>query len=1219
MSAHKAALRPAERWLRCLVKTILLSGGLISGLTLMAQSNRPALITRTVDDAQTVTLRGNVHPLATRAADRGEAPASLAEDRMVLVLKRSAQQELGLEAMLQSLQDKNSPNFHKWLTPAQYGAQWGASDADISAITAWLQSYGFSVAGPNAARDAIEFSGNVGQVEQAFHTQIHLYEVNGVMHHANATDPQIPAALAPAIAGIASMNDFVPKPQIRRANKASYNPRTHRAQPSLTGSWPNEIGANYQVLLVGPADAATIYNSPNPALNSGATGSAYTGTGSKIGVLGDSNIQGSGSSGYPQNLNYRQLFGLSAVGPTVVVDGTDPGETNSADTTEAYLDTEIAGGIAPGASVYLYIAKTTFSSSGVLLAAERALNDNIVDILSMSFSTCEAALGTGGNEFIQELWKQAAAQGISVVVATGDSGSAGCDDPTVDAPADYGLQVNGLASTPYNVAVGGTDFAVLAEPNGTGQDLLNYVSADSNPTTLLSALGYIPESPWNDSIQNSPPGAYSTNIPYLDGIGNPNIASGGGGKSNCAVGSWNGTFPACTSGYAKPSWQAGTGVPADQVRDVPDVSFFSGDGFNYAAWGICTDQDADVNGNALTDCTKDNNGNFNITIIGGTSTAAPTMAGVLAMLHQATGQRQGQVDYALYNLAKTTPSVFHDVTSGNNSVPCTSGTPDCSLNTQGNYFMAGYDAGVGYDLATGFGSLNISNLIKSWTVAGLSTTTTNLTVTPTTVQHGLPITASATVTSQNDYPTGNVMVLADMGSTSTTIGTYALNATGSTGTIDVPLLAGGIYNFIANYGGSAVNTMSSSSPVAVNITPEPSTTALTVSETDPANGSAYTQSSPVPYGYPISITAQPYGNHSTVVNGQIVPDGTATGTVRLTAGSLNLGTDTLGSDGKVTLSGEFLTPGSYTISAVYSGDASFEPSSATKSLVVAKNNTQLTLKANQTSYQNKPFDFTITLATTSAGAAPTGTVELMSGSTVLVSGTLTGKAGSGSVLASGSVTFNSVNIPDTQEAITARYSGDTNYAASTSNTVDVTGAPPFTISNLNVTLTSEHSTSGGTLTVTSTGAYAGTVDITCQLISAAAQTSSPPLCGMLPASVTVTAGGTATTTILFFGKGSKLPNGVTLGKMESAPGPGKWLAGGGAVLAFCVLFGIPARKRRWKAMIVSCLLLVAIGGFTACVSTPKFITAGTYTFRVTGVDSKNANLTTTATVNVKVL
>lgn len=1221
MSAFPSASHLVNCRCFCMAKKMVLGGAALAlalPLVSVAQSSRQGLITQAVNDAQRVTLVGNVHPLATKAADRGAAPATLPEDRMLLVLRRSAQQEIALEAMLQSLQDKNSPNFHHWLTPAQFGAQWGASDADIAAITSWLQSYGFSVAGPTPARNAIEFSGTAGEVEQAFHTQIHAYDVKGVTHYANASDPQIPAALAPAIAGIASMNDFLPKPLIRRVNKASYNPRTHMARPSLTGSWPNELGVDYDILLVGPADAATIYNSPNPTLNSAATGAAYTGSGAKIGVLGDSNIQRLGNGDYQQNLNYRQLFGLSAMEPTVVVDGTDPGETNDANTLEAYLDTEIAGGIAPGASVYLYIAMDTHSEPGVLLAAERALSDNTVDVLSMSFSTCEAELGTGGNEFIAELWKQAAAQGISVTVATGDSGSAGCDDPTVNAPAYYGLQVNGLASTPYNLAVGGTDFAVLAGPDGSGQDFSNYVSANTNAKTLLSVSGYIPEAPWNDSIENVPPGMYSTNVPYLDD-GAPDIASGGGGKSNCSVGSWNGVFPACIAGYVKPSWQSGSGVPADKVRDVPDVSFFSGDGFNYAAWGICTDQDTDFSGNPITDCTKDDSGNFNITIIGGTSTAAPTMAGVLALLRQETGQRQGQAAYALYNLAKSVPSAFHDVTSGNNSVPCTVGTPDCSMNAAGNYFLNGYNAGVGYDLATGLGSLNISKLISSWTATGLSTTTTSLTVTPTTVQHGLPMTASASVTSENDYPSGSVTLMADLGSATTTVGTYALNATGSTGTIDVPLLPGGKYEFIASYGGSAVDAKSASTPVAVEITPEPSTTALAVSEEDLANGAAYTQSGAVPYGYPISMTVQPYGNHSTMVNGVLVPDGIATGTVKFTAGSADLGTGTLGSNGKVTLGNEFLAPGSYTITAAYSGDASFQASSATKTLAVAKNNTLLTLKANETSYENKPFVFTVSLATTSGGAAPTGTVELIAGSTVLATGTLTGKAGAGNVLASGSVTFNSITVPDAKEAIFARYSGDTNYAASTSNTVDVTGAPAFVISDISVKLPAEHSTGGGTLTVTSTGSYAGTVDITCQLISQSVKTSTPAECGMDPASVAVTAGGKATTLILIFGKGTKLPNGVTLGKIESAPGAGKWFTGGGTALACLVLLGIPARRRRWKAVIASCLLPVAIGGFTACVGTAKVITSGYYTFTVTGKDSKNPNLTTTATVHVQVL
>ena len=354
--------------------------------SLQSQSSRPGLISQEVNESDLITLKGNTHPLATLAADRGIVPPSTPEDRMVLLLRRSPMQEVALDSLIQSLHDPNSSNFHQWLTPAQFGAQWGAVDSDVSTVTAWLQSHGFEVKGPSAGRTLIEFSGTAGQVQSAFHTEIHLYQVNGEMHHANASDPQIPAALAPVVAGVARLNDFYPKSNAKKGPRGIYDTATGKAHPDLTAT-----GAPYNFLYVGPADAATIYNTPNKALNPAATGTTYDGTGAKIGIIGDSNISTT------VNGNYRKLFGLSVNAPTVIVDGTDPGENT--DATEAYLDTEVANGIAPGASVYLYIAASTSSTFGGDLAAIRAIDDNVVDVLNLSFSECEAGLGTAGNKY----------------------------------------------------------------------------------------------------------------------------------------------------------------------------------------------------------------------------------------------------------------------------------------------------------------------------------------------------------------------------------------------------------------------------------------------------------------------------------------------------------------------------------------------------------------------------------------------------------------------------------------------------------------------------------------------------------------------------------------------------------------------------------------------------------------------------------------------------
>ena len=410
----------------------------------------PARVTQVVDNSVLATLKGNIHPLARPEYDRGPANASLPADRMQLVLQRSPGQEIALRQFLGSLQDTNSSQYRKWITPEQFGAQYGVSDADILAVSTWLASQGFKVNKVNKAHTIIEFSGSIGQLQTAFHTQIHSFVVNGGQHLANVSDPQIPAALAPVVAGLSSMNNFFPTPQHTKPQLGKYDKATKKLVPELTLGSASE---GYFLYLV-PGDAATIYDSPN-AWNVNFKGTtSYTGTGVSIGIAGDSNIATSDVD------DYRSLFGLPAATPTVVVDGNDPGVNG--DVIEALLDLEVSGGLAPGATQTLYTAANTNLDAGLFLAINRALDDNAINILNVSFQGCEAHQGSSGNLFINSLWEQAASQGITVTVASGDAGSAACDNDDTQQQAQNGLQVNGLASTPFNVAVGGTDFDVLA-------------------------------------------------------------------------------------------------------------------------------------------------------------------------------------------------------------------------------------------------------------------------------------------------------------------------------------------------------------------------------------------------------------------------------------------------------------------------------------------------------------------------------------------------------------------------------------------------------------------------------------------------------------------------------------------------------------------------------------------------------------------------------------
>ena len=409
-------------------------------------------IMKAVDDGQRTVLSGNVHPLAQARFDSGAAPANLPMRRMLMVLSRSAEQESVLQRLLDDQQDKASPSFHKWLTPDQFGTQFGPADADIQTVTGWLQAQGFQVTRVSKGRSIIEFSGDAGQVQQAFHTTIHKFTVDGQDHWANTSDPQIPAALAPVVAGINTLHNFPRRTFLRNSGPVTRSKETGIitvAQPLFT--IPASQGCGIQSSScygVGPYDFATIYNvlplwNATPAIN---------GAGVTIAVVGDSDVNTQDVT------DFRNFFGLPAANFQVVHDGPAPGLTGSE--TEADLDVQWSGAVAPGATIELVTAEDTETALGVDLAAENIIDNNLAPILSESFGVCELFLGASGNQFYNQLWQQASAQGITVLVASGDSGSAGCDDHDAQppAPAQFGLAVSGFSSTAYNLAVGGTDF-----------------------------------------------------------------------------------------------------------------------------------------------------------------------------------------------------------------------------------------------------------------------------------------------------------------------------------------------------------------------------------------------------------------------------------------------------------------------------------------------------------------------------------------------------------------------------------------------------------------------------------------------------------------------------------------------------------------------------------------------------------------------------------------
>jgi subtilase family serine protease len=798
----------------------LLSFALLFSVASAAQQALPR-ITEQVSDASLTTLKGNVPASARSQYDQGAADASTQITGVRLVFSRTDAQKTALDKYLVELQNASSANYHKWLTPAQFGALYGPADSDIAALTAWLQSHGLTVDAVESGRTGISFSGSASQLEEAFHTSIHSYKANGRQFYSNSTEPQIPSALAGVVAGVAHMNTIKPKPLSVRGQAGKLNNDSKRVESLSVSAKPNltETSSGTYYLYVVPGDAATIYNTPNSTFNVNySSGTSYTGSGVTIGVGGAATIDTSIVQAY------REYFLGNTTAPTVT---TVTSQQESADADEAYIDTELAGAMAPAATIHYYMDDN-------YLGIQQMLNDNTVDIFSLSFGDCEQDMGTSGNSQMNSWWQQAAAQGITVVVSSGDSGSAGCD-ATSDSSgnnvttASSGLAVSGYASTPYNIAVGGTDYYNLESNYSTYAS----TSEGSSSTYYRTAKSYIRESTWNDSTINNT--TLSENEPWSakgsSYSSDNNIVAGSGGKSSCAS-----TSSGSCAGYSKPSWQTGTGVPTDSVRDIPDVSLLAGNGYDDAVWAVC---DNETSQGVTTNCTSGYVDGY-----GGTSTSAPAFAGIMALIVQKTGSRQGQAAKELYTLFNTYGStIFHDITVGNISVPCKSGSTNCSKNSAGYYFESGYDTTTGYDLATGLGSVDATKLLTYWSSTSTGTTSSTVTVSPgeTSIDAGQSLSVTVAISpSGSTAPTGSVTLASGSYSATETIGTSPCTSySACVFTISGGSLATGTDTLTATYGGDSTYA-SESGTASVTVTASTYSVALSSSSASVSPGGSAT-------------------------------------------------------------------------------------------------------------------------------------------------------------------------------------------------------------------------------------------------------------------------------------------------------------------------------------------------------------------------------------------
>jgi uncharacterized membrane protein len=1108
------------------------------------------LVVQDIDEATRVTLEGNTRPEANADNDQGLVADEFPMEHMLLQLRRSAEQEKALEQLIGELHTQSSPNFHQWLTPQQFGQRFGLAAQDLDAVSGWLQSHGFRVNLVYPSGTLIDFSGTAGQVREAFETEIHQLDVKGEKHFANMQDPQIPAALSAAVVGVVSLHDFRPRPMLKP-----------RAEYTFTSG-----GATYEAVV--PGDLATIYNL-KPLFSAGISGQGQT-----VVVIEDTDVYSTSDWS-----TFRSTFGLSSFSsgsfsqvhpapPTGSNNCSDPGVNG--DDVEAILDAEYASAAAPSAAIELASCTDT-STFGGLIALQNLLNESSTPpaVVSISYGECEAANGASANASYSAAYQQAVTEGVSVYVSAGDEGAASCDANQTS--ATHGIGVSGFASTPYNVAVGGTDFGdSYAGTNST------YWNA-SNSSTYESALSYVPEIPWNDSCASeliSTVEGYSATYGAngfcnsVTGSSFLTTASGSGGPSGCATGtaSTSGVVSGTCKGWAKPSWQSLVGNPADGVRDIPDVSLFAANG----VWGhyyvFCfTDP---TNGGAP--CTGAPSGWAGA---GGTSFGAPIWAGIQALINQKTGARQGNPDPVLYQLAATeygssgssscnsslgngasSSCIFYDVTLGDMDVNC-NGSFNCYdpsgsngvLSTSNSSYAPAYGTTTGWDFATGIGTVNAANLVNNWPSGPAPNFTLSASPSSLTITQGTAGTSTITVTPSNGFnssvtlsasglpggvtaafspnPTTGTSTLTLTASSTATTGTATVTVTGTSGSLTHTTSVSLTVNPSAT-----PNFSLSASPSSLTITQGTAgTSTITVTPSNGFNSSVTLSASGTPSGVTAAFSPNPTTGTSTLTltASSTATTGTATITVTGTSGSLTHTTS-------VSLTVNPSATPNFSLSASPSSLTITQGTAGTSTITVTPSNGftgSVTLSASglpsgvTAAFSPNPTTGSSTLTLTASSTATTGTATV----------TVTGTSGSLTHTTSVSLTVNPAATPNfslsaspASLTITQGTAGTSTITVTPSNgftgsvTLSASGLPSGvtagfspnpTTGTSTLTLTASSTATTGTATVTVTGMSGSLTHTTSVTLTVNAATGANFTLSASPNSVSVTRGSSASTTV----------------------------------------------------------------------------------------------------------
>lgn len=860
---------------RSLVGTFFPILSLVFALSPLGHAVVPNRIASVATEART-PLQNTVSPRAKSSVDLGTAPGSLQLNGLMLQFNMTAAQQAALKQLLAEQQNPQSAHYHQWLTPQQYGEQFGLSADDIAHVTSWLTAQGFTVTGVAKSSNFVTFNGTAAQVQHAFGTTVHSLSLNGERHVANLTDPVLPSAIAKVVSNISGLNDFRPEPHLRIHPVSADAIRPHFTVP----------GSNPAYHALAPADFNTIYD-VNPLITSGLSGAGIgkctdpTKPCGDIAVLGQVDI-----TPYAADLNaFRTAAGLPPALPEIDLFGANPGSPSSActnnsiphcaDLEESMLDVEWAGAIAPAAKIVFVT-----STNAVVNSFLTAVAQDVAPIISMSYGQCESSIPFGELQVLNATLLQASVQGMTIIGPTGDDGATDCD--TLVSSATKGFAVDFPGSSPYVTGIGGTMF-------DEGANSAAYWNSTNDPINGGSAIKHIPETVWDETsldIGDTP----------------PSFGAGGGGASIL---------------FVKPEWQVGNGVPDDGRRDVPDISLNSAskhDGYLLCLQNSCT-------GGQFYNTTIGNGA-----ILGGTSAATPPFAGIMALVEESLASgRLGNINPNIYAMANSNQynAIFHDITSGNNASPCTAGTKDCPSGGS-----IGFIAVTGYDQASGWGSIDATVFAQKWTsfpptAPGLPIgSTTVVTATPNSVAAGTPVSLAITVASvipNLPYPpTGTVQIQVD----GTAVGGSVALASGQAGgTLSTTGLTVGQHTVTVTYSGDS------------NFNGSSGTTIITITGTG-AGGTIASQTSviatpgTVAVGTAISLAI-------TVAPGSTTTN-TPTGAVQIQVDGATVATSTALSNGHASylLGTSGLAAGTHTVTVIYSGDANFNGSQGTANITI---------------------------------------------------------------------------------------------------------------------------------------------------------------------------------------------------------------------------------------------------------------------------------------------